>query len=199
MRVSALAAVGPAGDDDRAPQGAALSLETYAGHDIEHIAGGALAGSDPRRSVEPVRSFDPEALRRIRWRRGMSHDALAAVVEVARPNLIAYEQGTKRPGVEILGALARALGVDPWALTTARARTATVADLRARAGITKTDLARRLGIARSTWDLIERGDRQLRPELAVVVAELLAVDERGLRQALRRGVDAEELRRSGRT
>ena len=167
------------------------SLETYAGRDAEHIGGGALVSSGgPRRSVEPVRSFDPEALRRARQRRRLSHDALAELVDVARPNLIAYEQGTTRPGVEVFAALARALGLDPLALTTATSRTATLADLRARAGVTKTELASRLGIARSTWDLIERGTRKLRPETAAAVSEILGVDERQLQRALRRGIDA---------
>lgn len=168
------------------------SGETYALDDAEHAEGGTLVRSDgARRSVEAVRSFDPEALRRLRRARGLSHDALAELVDVARPNLIAYEKATKRPGVEILIALARALGVDPLALTTSTARTATLADLRARAGVTKTDLADGLGMARSTWDLIERGGRRLQPETAAAVAEILGVSERTLRQALRRGIDAE--------
>ncbi|HET7486481.1 MAG TPA: helix-turn-helix transcriptional regulator [Acidimicrobiales bacterium] len=142
-----------------------------------------------------MRSFDPEALRRARRRRRLSHDALAELVDVARPNLIAYERGTTRPGIEVLAALAGALGVDPLALTTATPRTATLADLRARAGVTKTELAARLGIARSTWDFIERGGRTLRPDTAAAVAEILGVDEAALRRALRRGIEAEAARR----
>lgn len=58
-------------------------------------------------------------------------------------------------------------------------------------GVTKTDLADRVGMVRSTWDLIERGGRRLPPETAAAVAEILGVSERTLRQALRRGIDAE--------
>ncbi len=105
---------------------------------------------DERQSTtEAVPSFDPAALRRLRRARGLSHDALGAEVGISRPSLISYEKGTRGIGVHNLHLLARALGVDPLELTTATRATATIADLRARVGLRRTDLAGLLGIHRT--------------------------------------------------
>jgi transcriptional regulator with XRE-family HTH domain len=148
-----------------------------------------VARAGRKRSGEIVRSFDPEALRRLREERGLSHDSLGAMVRVARPNLIGYEKGRERPGIEVLGDLARALGVDPLALTTATSATATLADLRARAGLSKSALAARVGLGRYMWDQIERGKRALQPDVAAKAAEALGVSARTVRAALKRGIE----------
>ncbi|MGI9079222.1 MAG: helix-turn-helix domain-containing protein [Acidimicrobiales bacterium] len=135
-------------------------------------------------------SFDPAALRGLRPTQGMTLDTLGARAGVARPNLIAYELGG-HPSVEILVALARALRVDPWELTTVDPAAPTLADLRLHAGITKTELASRLGIPRTTWHLVETGKRRLRPPVATAVAKALGVSARRVREAWQRGVDAE--------
>ncbi len=134
-----------------------------------------MARAERKRSGEVVRSFDPEALRRLREARGLSHDSLGAMVRVARPNLIGYEKGRERPGIEVLGDLARALGVDPLALTRVTPATATLADLRARAGLSKSSLAGRVGLGRYMWDQVERGKRTLQPDVASKVAAALGV------------------------
>lgn len=149
-----------------------------------------MARAERKRSGEVVRSFDPEALRKLRESRGLSHDSLGAMVRVARPNLIGYEKGRERPGIEVLGDLARALEVDPLALTTATPATVTLADLRARAGLTKSALATRVGLGRYMWDQIERGKRTLQPGVVPVAASALGVSERALRAALQRGIRA---------
>lgn len=138
-------------------------------------------------TTEAVPSFDPDALRRLRRARGLSHDALGAQVGVSRPSLIAYEKGIRGIGVHTLHLLSRALGVDPLELTTATRATATVADLRARVGLSKSDLAELLGIHRTMWARIEQGSRRLRPELMPKVAGALEVSENEVRRALERG------------
>lgn len=143
-----------------------------------------------QRTNEAVRSFDPEALRRLRQARGLSHDALGARVGIARPRLIAYEKGTKRVGLHSLHLLARALGVDPLELTTVTRATATLADLRARAGVSMTDLADRLGMHRTMWDRIERGERGLSPTAAEAVGDVLGIKGSEVRRALERGLAA---------
>jgi len=112
------------------------------------------------------------------------------MVRVARTNLIGYEKGRQRPGIEVLGDLARALGVDPLSLTTVTPATATLADLRARAGLSKSALADRVGLGRYMWDQVERGKRTLQPEIAAKVATALGVSERTMRTALQRGIRA---------
>lgn len=138
-------------------------------------------------TTEAVPSFDPVALRRLRRTRGLSHDALGAQVGISRPSLISYEKGTRGIGVHNLHLLARVLGVDPLELTTATRATATIADLRARVGLSRTDLAELLDIHRTMWARIEQGSRRLRPELVSEVAGALEVSEDEVRQALERG------------
>lgn len=105
---------------------------------------------------------------------------------LSRPALIAYEKGLRTPGPTILYRLASALGVDVLKLTTVTLRTATMTDLRARAGFTKTELAEELHLRRHTYDRIERGARTPEPELVPQLARLLAVSERTVATALRR-------------
>lgn len=138
-------------------------------------------------TTEAVPSFEPAALRRLRQARGLSHDALGAQVGISRPSLISYEKGIRGIGVHNLHLLARALGVDVLELTTATRATATIADLRARVGLSRTDVAELLGIDRSMWARIEQGNRRLRPELVSEVAGALEVSEDEVRQALDRG------------
>jgi transcriptional regulator with XRE-family HTH domain len=142
---------------------------------------------DRAASGERVERFDPAALRARRKALGMSLDALAELVATNRQALVAYEQGRRRPGITVLVALAQALGLDPLDLTTATVETATLAELRARVGLTKTELAQRLGLARSTWDLIERGTRTLQPGVGDQVAELLGVSRADVDAAHHRG------------
>ncbi len=138
---------------------------------------------------EAVRSFDPAALVRLRRARGLSHDALAELVTSARPTLIAYEKGARTPGPAALHRLAGALGVDALALTSTTLKRATLADLRARVGLSKTELAGRLGLQRHTYDRIERGVRQLEPQTIEAMAEILGVTAAAVEAAYKRGRD----------
>ena len=95
-------------------------------------------------------------------------------------------EGSRTPGPTILYRLAEALGVDVLKLTSATLRTATLTDLRARAGFTKTELAAELGLRRHTYDRIERGVREPEPELVPRLAAALGVSGRTLAGALRR-------------
>ena len=131
-------------------------------------------------------SFDPAALVRLRRARGLTQDALGELVGLSRPALIAYEKGQRTPGPTILHRLAAALDVDVLKLTSATLRSATMTDLRARAGLTKTTLAEALGVRRHTYDRIERGVRQPEPELLPQLASILGVSERIVVGALRR-------------
>jgi len=133
-----------------------------------------------------VPSFDHAALFRLRRARGLTQDALGELVGLSRPALIAYEKGSRTPGPTILYRLAEALGVDVLELTSATLRTATLTDLRARAGYTKTELASELGVRRHTYDRIERRVREPEPDLVPRLAAVLGVSARTLAGALRR-------------
>ena len=139
-------------------------------------------------AIEAVASFDPSALRRLRQAKRLSHDGLADRVGIARPNLIAYEQGKKRPSPKTLRALAAALGADPLQLLSVTARTATLADLRAaKGGLTTTETAAAVGLPRHSYDRMEAGRRPLDAETAQRLAELLGVAPSTVVAAHRRG------------
>jgi transcriptional regulator with XRE-family HTH domain len=139
------------------------------------------------RSKEGVARFDPTALRRLRAERELTLDQLAERVGTTRPQLIAYEQGRRVPGMDTFAALALTLEVDPLDLTTATEATATLADLRARRGLTKAAFAEKVGLTWTTWDAIERGRQPLRPGLVARAATILEVDEDAIRAAHVRG------------
>ena len=136
-----------------------------------------------------MRGFDAAAMARLRKERGLTLDALGALVRRARPNVIKWEAG-EAPSPAKLVALARALGVEPWQLTGTRPQAAELADLREWAGLTRRDLAARAGIRRSTYADIERGNAPLSPTTAEALAEALDCDpglvERAYRRAVRR-------------
>jgi len=133
-----------------------------------------------------VSSFDPAALVRLRRAKGLSHDALAELAGSARPTLIAYEKGGRTPGPVALRRLADALGVDVLALTSTTLRRATLADLRARTGLTKTEISEHLQLARHTYNRIERGVRQIEADVAASLAPLLGVTPAAVMAASRR-------------
>jgi len=147
------------------------------------------------RSREGVPSFDPVALRRLRRAAGLSLDQVAASAGVTRQQLIAYEKprgdkAARTPGMDTFTALAAALGLDdPLGLTTADTATATLADLRARRGVSKAAVAAHLDMTPGAWDAIERGRQPLRAGTARRVAELLEVDPEVVEPAWRRGLD----------
>jgi transcriptional regulator with XRE-family HTH domain len=134
-----------------------------------------------------VRSFEPAALVRLRRAKQLSHDALAELVASARPTLIAYEQGSRTPGPAALHRLAGALGVDVLELTSTTLERATLADLRARVGLSKTEISARLGLQRHTYDRIERGARDLEADTADSLAALLGVSAAAVKAAYERG------------
>ena len=140
----------------------------------------------PGTAAEAVRAFDPAALRRLRQERGLSLDALAELVGISRSNLIPYEHERTRPSPGTLRRLAEGLGVDPLELTTVTAETATLADLRARRGLTKTELAAQLGVPRHRYERVERGVRTLEEPLVAALAEALGVTVGVLASALER-------------
>jgi transcriptional regulator with XRE-family HTH domain len=141
--------------------------------------------------VKGVRHFDPAALRSLRHRRGLTLDELGRRIGRARPNLIVWEKGRSVPSPPKLVALAEALEVEPWQLTTARPRSAELVDLRAWAGLSQQELADRAAVPRATYALVERGESPLGHELAARLATVLGwrvadVDRAQRRTARRR-------------
>jgi transcriptional regulator with XRE-family HTH domain len=140
--------------------------------------------------MEAVRAFSGQALQQQRHKRGLSLDALADLVGISRPNLIAYEKARRQPSPATLAALAGALSVHPARLSAVPASAWTLADMRAFAGFTKSEVAAELGVARATYDAMEAGRRQLRADLFEPLAALLGRSAATLRAAYGRSLSA---------
>jgi transcriptional regulator with XRE-family HTH domain len=129
--------------------------------------GGGLLGA------EGIRDFRPAALVRARRKAKLSQEELAQRIGTYRQHVTAWETGTRRPSPALLVRIAAAVGVDPLALTAAGKRPS-LADLRARKGLSQIRVAELLGIPRSTYSLIERGGI-LHEAVAARLAETLDV------------------------
>jgi transcriptional regulator with XRE-family HTH domain len=136
--------------------------------------------------TEGVGAFDASALVHLRRERGLSHDALGQLIGRARPNVIAWEKGMAKPSPAKLVELARALAVHPSKLTTTSSQMATLADLRAWAGLTQGDLAAEAELVRSTYSQLERGLLPLGPDVAGRLASALGVEVSDVERAYRR-------------
>lgn len=149
---------------------------------------GVRLGGEGRAITEGVKGFDRQALVRLRRARGLSHDALGERIDRPRPNIIKWEQGETTPSPEKLVVLARALGVEPWHLTSTRPASAELADLRDWAGMTRRDLAATAGLTREAYSLLERGRAPLSDEVATALAGALGREVAEIRRAYRRTV-----------
>lgn len=141
------------------------------------------------RTNEAVDSFNAAALRRVRDERGLSQAELAAEVGARPAQISGYERGERVPGIETFVALARVLEVDPFTLAGVDASTATLADHRARCGVSKAALAAKVGLTEKAWAQIESGRQQdvLERDLAERVGEVLGLDAEAVRAARERG------------
>jgi transcriptional regulator with XRE-family HTH domain len=146
-----------------------------------------------RRSTERVENFDPDALLRVRKAKSVTLDDLAALAGSARSTLINYEKGRVRPGPESLYAIARALDVEPLALTTADPEALTLKDLRVSNGVSRSRLSDEIKVSQATWDAIERGRRPMSEAVAARAARFLRVTPEKLVEAWDRGL-AERVR-----
>ncbi len=126
----------------------------------------------PMGRMEGIRSFNGTALRQARVARGLSHDALARLTGRTRGHLIDWEQGRYRPSPALLVVLAEALDLDPFELLDVTEDTATLADLRGRAGLATVDVADHLGVHPTTYRRLERGRAPLSQDTAATLAAL---------------------------
>jgi len=143
------------------------------------------AGQDTLAAVAPTSPFDPAAFAAARRRAGLSLAAVGKLVGVDRQRVWAWESGRATPGPSRLLVLAAAVGVDPLQLLRLDPDHPPLAGLRLRAGLTRTQLAKRAGLPRSTVDRLDRQGR--RSALPAEMADQLA-------SAL--GVSADEVRRA---
>jgi transcriptional regulator with XRE-family HTH domain len=113
-------------------------------------------------------AFDRARLRRARRAAGLTQLELGARLGVSKTTVHLWEQGGRVPRASRVAAIAAALGVDPEELMTIsdRSDTATLADVRQRAGYSQAALAARLGVPPSSLSDMERGRYRPGPHAA---------------------------------
>ncbi|OIV36992.1 hypothetical protein BIV57_13470 [Mangrovactinospora gilvigrisea] len=112
------------------------------------------------------------SLRTLREQHGLTIPQLAAASGVQARAIRAYEGGERTPHGASLARLADALDVDPARLTSGGTRpTPTLADLRARAGLSQQEAADAAGLTRRGYGMAESGSTK---RLAPPVADALA-------------------------
>lgn len=98
------------------------------------------------------------ALRQARLAAGLSQAEVAKRARVSRTNYVSFETGKRTPGVSFLRRFAAAVGVETRDLVTLDPATATLRDLRTRAGKTQAAAAAELGYrSASSYANIETG------------------------------------------
>lgn len=127
----------------------------------------------PTRST--ATAFDATALRAAREARGVSRAVLADMVGVDVETVRLWETGQGAPAPGRLQRVAGAVGLAVEDLHDSAAGSATLADLRRRAGLTQTALGQRLGVSAAVVSHWEQGKRSVPSELAADYATLLGV------------------------
>jgi len=140
-----------------------------------------------------VARFSGTKLRAARDAVHLTWDALAARLGVSRVLVQHWAAGRRKPTAEQLPRLAHALGIAPDDLLDPPPADPTLAELRTGLHLTQAELARRLGLPRSSYAALEAGrEGQLSDTLANRLAELLAVPAEAVQRAHRKAVTANE-------
>lgn len=161
------------------------------GHNIDGQGVGGVDGGEAVRRVPRggTAGFSPAALRRALERHDLAIEDLADEIGVSRQAVSSWLGGVTTPSPASLVSAAKAVGLTPADLTPGVSDHPYLADLRGRAGLTQTEVAKSLGMAKSVLSDIERGRRAPDPSLLALMAPLYAVSEKTLRAAWDRGVE----------
>lgn len=130
-----------------------------------------------------ISDFDAAQFRALRVRSGMSITELATKAKLSRGAVSKWENGRSKPSPENFIKVMQALNVNPEIIVPDKGNVATLFDLRAQAGLTRTQVERALNISRSAWGDIERGTARLGNKRVSILAATLNVPEERVRQA----------------
>jgi transcriptional regulator with XRE-family HTH domain len=139
-----------------------------------------------------VRTFDPDALRRVLAAQNLSVQGLSGRLGAVRQNVSDWRHGRHRPSPATLRTLAAELDVPPQTLTTTRQGTERLYDLRVWAGLTQQQVAARLELRRDAYRAVEHGTRPLSPRLLPRLADVVGQDLDATAAALRRTLSRPE-------
>ena len=104
--------------------------------------------------------FDPTRLIEVRRERGLSRSDLGRIADVPYNTLRRWETANAAPAPELLKQVADALGVELSELAVIPTAAATLASRRNEKGLTQLEVATALGMSKSTYSRLERGERK---------------------------------------
>ncbi len=111
----------------------------------------------PRRALY---GFDPTRLTEVRRERGgLSRSDLGRLSSVTYNTVRNWETGESAPSPSTLERVAEVLGVTVHELAVVPEQAQTLASWRTRRGLAQSDIAQELGMSKSTYSRLERGER----------------------------------------
>lgn len=129
--------------------------------------------------------FSGSVLRDARERAGLTRSQLASLAGLRHGDRVAsWERGADQPAAGKVPQLARALGIEAIALYDADPASPPLAVLRRIAGLTRTELARRSGLAYARCQRIENGGRRATEADMQTLATAIGVSIGVIRRAL---------------
>lgn len=120
--------------------------------------------------------FSPVALRRHLQRTGYTVEEVADQIGLSRQAVSAWLAGRTTPSPQSLSRVAKLLEVTSADLTPGISlESMTLQDLRTRAGLSQSAVARELGLRQSLLSDIERGRRDVNTDIVTALAQLYSV------------------------
>lgn len=143
----------------------------------ENEAGGwDFIGQEKRVARGGSVGFSPVSLRRHLQRTGYTIEDVADQIGLSRQAVSAWLTGRTTPSPQSLARVAQVLDVTPADLTPGvPLDSMTLQDMRTRAGLSQSAVARKLGILQSLLSEIERGRRDLSMDVAAKLADVYGV------------------------
>lgn len=142
--------------------------------------------------------FSPAALRNALDRHSLTIEDFADEIGISRQAVSSWLAGVTTPSPSSLTKAARTLELTPADLTPGVSANLYIGDLRVRAGLSQTAMAKQLGIAQSALSEIERGRRQPDPNVVASMVSLYSVDEGFIVEAWERTLADRERQRAAR-
>jgi len=128
----------------------------------------------PRRALY---GFDPTRLTEVRRERGLSRSDLGRLSGVPYSTIWRWETGQSAPAPTALEKVGAILGVDPSELAVVQDDAQNLAHFRTVKGLAQIDAASELGLSKSTYSRLERGERPMTNTEVQKLAALLETDE----------------------
>lgn len=119
-----------------------------------------------------IQHFSPERFAVVRECSGFTVARLAQESMVSRQTIHTWEKGTRRPTVELLSMVMAVMGRPVIEVLDLAMEDATLHDLRVISGLSRAEVYEELGMSKTAWAMVERGEAVLPDDRIEPLAEL---------------------------